>query len=411
MSRHLRLSPVATGITTVLISLAFIAAVLVSGIPGGPKLPLLPQGNHYTVELANADGLQPHASVEIAGVKVGEVDKVEGLRQNGIDLAKVDIELQPQDADVRKDAHVLLRPHGLFGPKFIDLLPGHTSSPKLAESGVIPAGQTTQPVDLDQVLQELQGPEQQQLRTVFIELGKAAQGRGDDVNHLLAAAQSLAPVLDDPVRSVDTVNGNLSDMLIKNEAFNASFAQAPLDQYVANSNHALEAFAANSQHLQSILVHANSSLNSLDQSLNGNVGNLRTTLEQLPSTLDRLNSFQDLLTIFGANLSGKEPGFNDVIPGIIGSIENIRSAFSSSDPCTPGQGTCPADGRSHYVRVQAFNVSPVNNPLVTGLCGTQPINGFLPCGPSTSKTSTAPVAPPATTVAADSQTLGSLFSP
>jgi len=54
----------------------------------------------------------------------------------------------------------------------------------------------------------------------------------------------------------------------------------------------------------------------------------------------------------------------DVTPGIIGAIENVRSAFAQSDPCTknPGQPCSPGDNRQHYVRIQVFGLLP-NLPI------------------------------------------------
>lgn len=375
-----RVNPLYSGIGTIVVVLALMLAVVISGLPGGPPIPGFPHGTAYKVLVADTDGLQPRAAVQIAGVKVGEVRTVE---LQG-DQALVTMDIQQQYADIHTDAVVLLRPHGLFGPKFIDLSPGNASAPVQPVDQPLTVAHAVQPVDLDQVLHELQKPEQDQLKTVLVELGKAAEGRGDDVNHLLAAAHSLTQVLDSPVQGLDSVAPNLSDFLVQNEAFNASFAQAPLDQWVANSNVALGAFAENSDHLASILVHANNTLNNLEAAIHGRSQNLRTTIEQLPATIDKLDRLQDLLGLFAANFTGKEPGTKDVTQGIIGAIENIRLSFIGSDPCTPGQGTCPADGQSHYVRQQAFNVTP-NNPLTPLSCqfiNTPIIGSLIPCTPA-----------------------------
>lgn len=358
--RRARVNPYVTGLVTVGVCAVMVIAVVLSGLPEGPALPFLSRGVQIKVALADADALQPRAAVQIAGVKIGEVKSV-ALAPGNTAIATMQIE--PKYADIHSDAIAKLRPHGLFGPKFLDLVPGTQAAPLLHDGDTIPAAHTVQPVDLDQVLQELQHDERVNLQTTIVELGKAAAGRGDDVNHLFLASRSLTSVIDSPVLALDSVRSNLSDAIVKDEAFNAEFAKTPLDQLIANNNKVLAAFAANSDHVQSILVHANSTLDSLGQTLTGHIQDLRATIEQLPATIDRLNKFNDLLSVLGANLTGKEPGSSDVTSGIIGAIENVRSAFSGSNPCTPGQGTCPADGRSHYVRVQTFNVSPIGNPL------------------------------------------------
>ena len=146
--------------------------------------------------LTNSDLLAPHASVDIAGIKVGEVQSVESSGH----AAVANLQIQQRYFDIHQDATVYLRAHGLFGPKYISIVPGTASSPLVPAGGTIGADRTVQPVNLDAILQALQAPEQQDLRTTIVELGTAAAGRGDDVNHLLAAANSFTRVLDTPAQ-------------------------------------------------------------------------------------------------------------------------------------------------------------------------------------------------------------------
>ncbi|HET9050665.1 MAG TPA: MlaD family protein [Candidatus Dormibacteraeota bacterium] len=363
-----RVNPVISGVATIVVSLVLVISVVISGIPGGPQLPLIGSSDAVLrAQLVDADNLAPHAAVEIAGVKIGEVRSVTGSGNQAI----VTMDIFPGNTDIHRDASVAVRPHGLFGPKYVELTPGTSVQPLLANDDVITGTAASEPVDLDQVLQELQAPQRDQLQTTIVELGKAAEGRGDDLNHMLAAAKSLTQLLDSPVQNLDRVGPNLGNTLDKSDAFNASLAQVPLDQVVANTDVTLAALASNSDHLKSILDHANGTLVSLDSALSGEAANLRATIEKLPSFLDAFNRFNDLLSLFGANFTGKEPGYSDITGGIIGAIENVRSAFSSYTPCTPNVGGCPADGKAHYARIQVFNLTP-NNPLPP-----------LPCLPTT----------------------------
>lgn len=389
MKRGRTFSPVATGIITILVVLAIFSAVIVSGIPGGPQIPVLQGGQTLIkVRLSDADALAPHASVEIAGVKIGEVRNVDAAG----DAALVTMALQPQYADVHSDATANLRPHGLFGPKYIDLQPGSDSAPRLHDGDTLPVENTVLPVDLDQVLQALQAPERQNVKTALIELGKASAGRGVDVNQLVAAANTLTSTLDQPVVSLNPESPNLSDYLVQNEAFNAQFARTPLDQLVANNNTTLAAFAANSQQLQDLLVHADSTLTSLDAALNNEGGNIRKLLETAPPTIDKLDRFNDLLSLFGANFTGKEPGVTDIRPGLVAAIENPKSAFSAFDTCDPTtdnatKPTCDPDpdgnphhGRRYYARVEVFNTGGSTTDAINSICA-QGLNKLPVVGP------------------------------
>jgi virulence factor Mce-like protein len=368
-----RLNPMYSGSIAAIALIVVMVAVVVSGIPGGPQIPLpWNQTDTLKVQLVNSDALEPHASVEMSGVKVGQVESV----VSDGPYALVTLQVEQQYFDVHRDAQVYLRPHGLFGPYYIDIVPGTASSPRLQDGATIQVNQTVQPVDLNDILQDLQEPEQQNLRTAIIELGVAAAGQGDDVNHLLAAANSLTKVLQTPLTGLDRVAPNLSDMLVSDEQFNKDFAQAPLDQLVANSERTIKAFADNAAQLESLLSNANQALGQLDTALGGESGHLASIIQQLGEpggTVDRLDRFEYLLGLFGENLTGGEgstdPADQNVVQGIVGAIENVRSAFYYADPC-PASTATPAStddnhcsspnsgGAEHFLHVRVFNFAP-----------------------------------------------------
>jgi len=367
-----RVSPFSLGLGVVAAMLLITAGIVLSGIPGGPKIGF-PWDHSFTVkaQLSDADALAPKAAVQIAGVKIGEVHTVD---LHG-DSALVTMDLYPQYTDIHSDARVLLRPHGLFGPKYIEIQPGTSSAPLLHDGDTIPGNQAVLPVDLDQILHELQAPEQQQLRTAIVELGKAAQGRGTDFNQLVQAGNTLSQVLDPTLKTLGGVSSNLSDMFVQDEAFNASFAQTPLDKLVEASNVSLQAFAQTSGQLGDLIDHADTLLTNLDASFSGESGNIRTFLEKAPGIIDQLTDFNHQLGRFAGALDGADPdvttksllthdGF-----GLDAAIENPLSALSSWDgsctydpnhPTTPsknqqgGMEFCSPDGHFHYFRVQTF---------------------------------------------------------
>jgi phospholipid/cholesterol/gamma-HCH transport system substrate-binding protein len=380
MQHKPRISPFSLGLAVVAAMLVIVSVIVVSGIPGGPKVGL-PWDHTYTVkaQLSDADALAPKAGVQIAGVKIGEVRNVD---LHGT-TALVTMELYPQYSDIHSDARVLLRPHGLFGPKYIELQPGTSTAPLLHDGDTIPGAQAVLPVDLDQILHELQAPEQQQLKTAIVELGKAAAGRGTDFNELVQAGNTLSQVLDQPLKSLDGVSTNLSDMFVKDEAFNASFAQTPLDKLVEASNVSLAAFAQTSSQLGDLLDHANSTLTNLDASLNGESGNIRAFLEKAPGVIDQLTTFNNQLGTFAGALTGADSGVTSKSllfdGGLDAAIENPWSALSSYDgnctydPTNPDKPTttstgapifCSPDGHFHYFKVQTFTAAnqPSSSP-------------------------------------------------
>lgn len=363
-----------TGLVTAIALLAGLIFVVVNGLPASAGIAWPWNANDtLKIQLASSDVLAPRADVEIAGVKVGEV---QSISPQG-DQALVTIGIEPKYFDIHSDARIALRPHGLFGPKYIDLTPGTPKAPRLSSGQTISITQTAQPVDLDQILQALQQPEQQNLKTFLVEFGKAAAGRGDDVNHLIVAADQLTQTLQTPLQALDQVSPNLSDMLVNDESFNAAFVHTPLDQLVANNNKTLEVLAQNSAHLTSLVDHADSVLTQLDQGLNGDAANIKGILDQAPQAISQLTTFNNLIGTFGADLTGKDnnpqlTNNSSVVNGIIAAIKNPESAFSSWDPCQEpsdpnslGQNHCPGAnlpmaGQQHYLRVQVFNFGGSN---------------------------------------------------
>ena len=392
--RRTRQHPFVTGLVTAILLVAVMTAVIVTGIPGGPQI-TLPWNHTMTlkVALANADSLAPHASVEVAGVKVGEVRAVTARGT----LAVATLQIDQQYSDIHANATVYLRAHGLFGPKYIDIVPGTGAAALLSDGATIGVDRTVQPVDLDQVLQALQAPEQQDLETTIVQLGAATANEGNNINQLLAASNSLTKVLDSPIRAVDAVAPQLSDMLVQNEAFNSYFAQAPLDSLVANSEQTLQAVAANSSHLESILSHANTTFSQLDSDLSDQSGNIASIIQTVGApggTLDRLNKLTYILGLFSANLTGKEtalgsdPASLSVVNGLVSAITSVSSAFSYSDPCPPTVGppgstndshcSVSPDGQNHYLQALLLNFPPSGgiNPSVGSLASVYGANEY-----------------------------------
>jgi virulence factor Mce-like protein len=360
-----------TGVATLVMMGAAIAVIIGSGIPGGGLHLSMPWQSSMTLkaQLRSSDILEPNAAVDVAGVKVGTVQSIGSDGNYAVVTMRID---QASQAALKTDAAVALRTHGLLGGEYIELTPGHARQP-LADGATISVDKSQQPVDLDQVLNALQAPEAANLRTTLVELGVASEGRGSDLNNLLAVSRTLTQNLKSPVQAVAAVAPQLGDVLVQSEAFNSDFAQTPLDQLVANSNVTLQALAANSAHLQNVLSNADTDLSQLNSDLSGQQGNLRTILGQLgdPSgVLSKLQTFDSSIGLFSRNLQGQDPSMpqdQNVTSGIIAAIENPKSAFSSYD-CTVQQSPCPPADRDYYLRVQIFNLAGSGNlPSTTQL--------------------------------------------
>lgn len=98
----------------------------------------------------SANRLRVGSDVRIAGVRVGEV---RGIERGPGGTAIVRMRLHERARPVREDATLAIRPRLILeGNFYVDLRPGTPAARELPSGGVVPVGQTTTPVQVDQVL-------------------------------------------------------------------------------------------------------------------------------------------------------------------------------------------------------------------------------------------------------------------
>jgi virulence factor Mce-like protein len=138
----------------------------------------LPFQHHYQVKFVvqNANLLQPRSVVRIAGIDVGQVDKVERYRNTK--MALVTIRIADKGRPVHTDATIKIRPRlFLEGNFYVDLKPGTPEKPEIKDGGMIPITQTARPVQLDQILTSLQRPTRVALKRTLLGFGQALNSR------------------------------------------------------------------------------------------------------------------------------------------------------------------------------------------------------------------------------------------
>jgi ABC-type transporter Mla subunit MlaD len=155
-----------------------------------------------------ANNLQPGSPVRIAGIDVGKVTKVEPLASDngagsGSGAAKVSMEIKDKGLPIHSDAELKVRPRiFLEGNFFVDLEPGSPSRPKLHDGATVPVNQTAAPVQLGDVLSDLQADTRQDLRTLLREYavkglgGGGAKGFRDSIKYWESAFRNTALVSD-----------------------------------------------------------------------------------------------------------------------------------------------------------------------------------------------------------------------
>jgi len=138
----------------------------------------LPFRHHYQVKFVtqNSNLLLPRSVVRIAGIDVGQVDKVERYKKTN--MALVTMRIADNARPIHTDATIKIRPRlFLEGNFYVDLKPGTGAAPELADGGMIPVTQTARPVQLDQILTSLQAPTRAALQGTLRGFGQALNGR------------------------------------------------------------------------------------------------------------------------------------------------------------------------------------------------------------------------------------------
>src|SRR5690606_23883033 len=120
------------------------AAYLAVGL-GGLKLT---DRNRYMLaaEFDNVAGLQYGASVEIAGVKVGEVTAIDLNNKDSVAVVRMKID---RSVSIRDDDVASIRTKGIIGDRYVKISPG-ASDTMIPENGLIE--ETESVVDIEDII-------------------------------------------------------------------------------------------------------------------------------------------------------------------------------------------------------------------------------------------------------------------
>ncbi|HKJ35952.1 MAG TPA: MlaD family protein [Solirubrobacterales bacterium] len=129
-------------------------------------------------------------TLRVAGVKVGDVDDVALEDGKAVVTFGVDRDYLP----VYEDATILLRPTTGLKDMFFQMDPGTRSAGEIEEGGTVPLGNTAPDVNLDEILDALDGDTQAYLRVLLTGAGRGLEDRGDDLGRVLG---SLGPITKD----------------------------------------------------------------------------------------------------------------------------------------------------------------------------------------------------------------------
>ncbi len=153
-------------------------------------------------------------TIDVAGVPIGEVEKVELV--SGV--AQVTFGIERKYLPIYKNATILMRPRTGLKDMFFEMDPGtpQKSAPDdgvVSEGGTIPLANTAPDVNLDEVLAGLDGDTRAYLRVLLVGAGQGLNGQAKNLGNLLG---SVGPLNHDVARVSKLVaerRQNLADLI------------------------------------------------------------------------------------------------------------------------------------------------------------------------------------------------------
>jgi phospholipid/cholesterol/gamma-HCH transport system substrate-binding protein len=145
---------------------------------------LLLNGNdkhEYTLRFQNAGQLVKDNDVQVGGRRIGRVADIKLTDDN---QAEVKIQVEEPYAPLHQGTTAIIRSSSLSGiaNRYISLVPGPNSAPKLDDDTLLGTDKTTTPVDLDQLFNTLDPKTRKDLQNVIQGSATQYRGRGRQAN-------------------------------------------------------------------------------------------------------------------------------------------------------------------------------------------------------------------------------------
>jgi phospholipid/cholesterol/gamma-HCH transport system substrate-binding protein len=283
------------------VGIVFLTIVVVAVYFGFTKH--IPFKHDYRLKAVFASSLniRPKSPVRIAGVNVG---KVTGLKRDG-KTGLVSMEIESKGLPTHADATLKIRPRiFLEGNWFVELQPGSPSAKTLSSGSTIPVTQTSDPVQIDQVLDALNTDTRANLQNFLA-------GYGDALTRKPTAAENAEQ---DP--DVSGLNAA--------QALNKSYLRGPS---------ALRSSAIDAQAVTGSEVHDISKLIA-------SIGQVTTALNVHEQDLSELiPNFNTFFHSFAA----QAPSLSATVAALPGALTSIDQGFSSLAAALPPTRTFALD--------------------------------------------------------------------
>jgi phospholipid/cholesterol/gamma-HCH transport system substrate-binding protein len=264
---------------------------------------------HLEADFSTAQAVTPGQgqSVDIAGIKVGEVSGVKLENGHAVVSMSIDNKYAPL---IHDNASMLLRPKTGLNDMVVEVDPGTQSSPEIKENSTVPLASTEPQVNPDEILSSLDADTQQFLKLLLANGAEAldpAQGRDVRLSNALRRLDPFA-------RDISEISGAL----------------ATRRQNIANSIHNFQLLSTELGNRDQDLVNFVDSSNAVLASFAKEQASIRSAVQELPGTLQQakgaLTSANDLALQSGPALKKLIPGARATAPA----LRSLRPFFQQT---------------------------------------------------------------------------------
>jgi phospholipid/cholesterol/gamma-HCH transport system substrate-binding protein len=258
-------------------------------------------------EMTTAQAVTPGQgqTVNVAGVEVGEISKVELEDGKGI----ITMRLEPRYNRVYKDGFALLRPKTGLKDMVVELTPGTEAAGRVPEGGRIPVSQTAPDVNLDEILAQLDTDTRDYLQLLLGEAAEGLDGNGRNLANTLRRFEPLA-------RDSRKVFEGLEDR------------RQNIKRVIHNLSLVMDELGASDDELASFVQ----SQNAVFESLASQDAALRATLQELPGALEETDTAlvksEALANELGPTLQALRPGARALGP----TLQKLRPFLRQTTP-------------------------------------------------------------------------------
>jgi phospholipid/cholesterol/gamma-HCH transport system substrate-binding protein len=167
----------------------------------------------YQAIFSDVTGLNKGDDIRIAGVRIGQVDKIE---VHDTSYARVTFSIDAGQV-LAQSTRATIRYRNLAGNRYLALSEGAGSKDRLRKNATIPLAQTTPALDLGVLFNGFKplfvALSPNDVNTFAYEVIKVLQGEGGTVESLLARTASLTTTLADKDKVIGDLIGNLTELL------------------------------------------------------------------------------------------------------------------------------------------------------------------------------------------------------